>query len=194
MSPSLTCPDCKRVFTPQAGTQQAMCPSCAGGLSEWYCARGKKKVGPFSATKLHALAVAGKLVRTDMVLRPGAQKWVAAGDVPELFPAPPPLPTPAPPAAAQPTPSPSPSPSAAATPAGAFFSRHQVLAEGQVVPDGTRCVQCGCCSYNCPIGIDVRAHAWRSQPIHASHCLTCGECVRRCPRGVLSFERVPLVS
>ena len=65
-----------------------------------------------------------------------------------------------------------------------------VLADAHVVPDAERCVQCGCCSYNCPIGIDVRAHAHRGQPIHDSRCLTCGQCVQRCPRGVLSFEPV----
>ena len=74
-----------------------------------------------------------------------------------------------------------------------FLSRTQALADAQVVPDSLRCVQCGICSYNCPIGIDVRAHAWRGVPIHDSHCLTCGQCVNRCPRGVLSFERIPLV-
>jgi heterodisulfide reductase subunit C len=73
-----------------------------------------------------------------------------------------------------------------------FLSRHHVLSEGQVVPDAARCVQCGICSYNCPIGIDVRAHAWRGKPVNSSYCLTCGECVKRCPRGVLCFERIPL--
>lgn len=71
-------------------------------------------------------------------------------------------------------------------------SRHTALAEGQVVPEPARCVQCGICSYNCPINIDVRAHAWRGLPIHDSHCLTCGQCVQRCPRGVLRFERITL--
>ena len=31
--------------------------------------------------------------------------------------------------------------------------RHAVLSTGQVVPDPARCVQCGICSYNCPVGI-----------------------------------------
>jgi len=73
-----------------------------------------------------------------------------------------------------------------------MLSRQEVLSNGQVVPDATRCVQCGICSYNCPISIDVRAHAWRGLVVNSSYCLTCGECVKRCPRGVLSFERVPL--
>lgn len=73
-----------------------------------------------------------------------------------------------------------------------FGSRHQALAEAQVVPDSARCVQCGICSYNCPAGIDVRANAWRGRPIFDSHCITCSECVNRCPRGVLRFGRLPL--
>jgi NAD-dependent dihydropyrimidine dehydrogenase PreA subunit len=77
---------------------------------------------------------------------------------------------------------------------GSLVSRQQALAEAHVVPDSGRCVQCGCCSYNCPMGIDVRDHAHRGQPIHDSYCLTCGECVKRCPRGVLSFGRLALFS
>lgn len=64
-----------------------------------------------------------------------------------------------------------------------------VMAAGFVVPDPYRCVQCGICSYNCPIGIDVRAHAWRGEPVKHQECLTCGECVARCPRGALRFEQ-----
>ena len=74
-----------------------------------------------------------------------------------------------------------------------MFSRHEALSEAQVVPEAERCVQCGCCTYNCPMGIDVRAHAWRGLPIYDSRCLTCSECVKRCPRGVLRFERIPLL-
>ena len=70
--------------------------------------------------------------------------------------------------------------------------RREVLASGHVVPDPARCVQCGICSYNCPIEIDVRAHVWRGESITHSDCLTCGECVARCPRGVLHFEHTDL--
>ncbi len=70
--------------------------------------------------------------------------------------------------------------------------RRAVLVAGQVVPDTARCVQCGICSFNCPMGIDVRAHAWRGEPVVNSRCLTCGECVARCPRGVLRFERLSI--
>jgi ferredoxin len=73
-------------------------------------------------------------------------------------------------------------------------TRRQVIVEGQVVPESIRCVQCGICSFHCPIGIDVRRHAWLDEPIKDSHCLTCGECVARCPRGVLRFERSKIFS
>jgi ferredoxin len=68
-------------------------------------------------------------------------------------------------------------------------TRREVLIQGQVVPESTRCVQCGICSFHCPINIDVRRHAWEGVPVKDSRCLTCGECVARCPRGVLRFER-----
>ena len=71
-------------------------------------------------------------------------------------------------------------------------SRREALVAGQVVPDPTRCVQCGICSFNCPINIDVRRHAWEGVPVIHSECLTCGECVARCPRGALKFERSSL--
>ena len=67
--------------------------------------------------------------------------------------------------------------------------KRSVLVEGHVVPEPARCVQCGICSFHCPIEIDVRRHAWMGEIVKSSRCLTCGECVARCPRGVLRFER-----
>ncbi len=69
-------------------------------------------------------------------------------------------------------------------------SGHAVTANGWVVPEPGRCVQCGICSYYCPIDIDVRRYAWLNEPVKDSHCLTCGECVARCPRDVLRFELI----
>src|SRR5262249_4942679 len=137
----------------------------------WYYAQGKQRCGPVSAAQLRALVSAGTIVPTDMLLRAGTQKWVAAGKVKGLFPEP--VATPA---------APPPEPADVPTITIELVSRRLPLAEAQVVPEGSRCVQGGFWSYNCPIGIDVRGHAWRNQPIHDSHCLTCGECVKRCPR------------
>ena len=71
-------------------------------------------------------------------------------------------------------------------------ARHTARYSGHVVSDFARCVQCGICTYNCPIGIDVRAHVWRDEAVINSECLTCGECVARCPRGVLRFTQTDL--
>ncbi len=71
-------------------------------------------------------------------------------------------------------------------------AEHAVLAEAWVVPEPTRCVQCGICSFSCPMGIDVRRYVWRGEPVKDSRCLTCGECVRRCPRKLLRFEPIVL--
>ena len=66
--------------------------------------------------------------------------------------------------------------------------RHNRMASAQVVPLAGRCVQCGICSFNCPVGIDVRRHAWEAVPVVHSRCLSCSECILRCPRGVLRME------
>lgn len=66
--------------------------------------------------------------------------------------------------------------------------KRRAMVSAVVVPESVRCVECGICTYNCPIGIDVRAHVRRGQPVSDGRCLTCGECVARCPRGTLRFE------
>jgi heterodisulfide reductase subunit C len=68
------------------------------------------------------------------------------------------------------------------------FRRVRTLITGHVVPDSEKCIQCGICSYSCPVGIDVRLHAWTGEYIEDPNCLTCGECIEHCPRGVLHFE------
>ena len=73
-------------------------------------------------------------------------------------------------------------------------NKRKALVGGVVMPDSSRCVQCGVCNYNCPIGLDVRRHAWLGKPVHDSHCLTCGECIQRCPRGVLRFEHANMLN
>ena len=67
-------------------------------------------------------------------------------------------------------------------------SRRRALAEGRVVSQAVRCIQCGICSYNCPVDIDVRQYARRGEPVTDRRCILCGECVTRCPRGTLRIE------
>ena len=66
--------------------------------------------------------------------------------------------------------------------------RRRAMVAAHVVAEPARCVECGICSFNCPLGIDVRSHARQGLPIADSYCLTCGECVARCPRGTLRME------
>jgi ferredoxin len=63
----------------------------------------------------------------------------------------------------------------------------------QVTADASRCVQCGICGYNCPVGIEVREYARRGQNVTDSRCIACGECVARCPRGTLRWGPAILV-
>ncbi len=71
--------------------------------------------------------------------------------------------------------------------------RRRALSSGHLVSDPIRCIQCGVCSYNCPIGIDIRDHVWHEEPVGDGRCILCGECVARCPRGVLRFVSLQIV-
>jgi ferredoxin len=66
--------------------------------------------------------------------------------------------------------------------------KRRAMVSAVLVAEPIRCVECGICTYNCPLGIDIRARVRLRQPIADSYCLTCGECVARCPRGTLRFE------
>ena len=59
---------------------------------------------------------------------------------------------------------------------------------GRVVADASRCVQCGVCSYNCPVGIPVRDYAHRGLAVDDPNCITCSNCIQVCPRGTLRWE------
>ena len=60
-----------------------------------------------------------------------------------------------------------------------------------VTPDGSRCVQCGACSFSCPIGIQVRDFARHGQCVDDPRCVQCGQCVEVCPRGTLRWAPHP---
>ena len=67
-------------------------------------------------------------------------------------------------------------------------AKRRAMVSAVVVAERVRCVECGVCTYNCPLGIDVRSHVREGLPVADGYCLTCGECVARCPRGTLRFE------
>jgi heterodisulfide reductase subunit C len=66
--------------------------------------------------------------------------------------------------------------------------KRRAMVTAVLVAEPIRCVECGICTFNCPLGIDIRAKVRLGQPVGDHHCLTCGECVARCPRGTLRFE------
>ncbi len=61
----------------------------------------------------------------------------------------------------------------------------------QITTDGGRCIQCGVCSTNCPVGVNVRTFAWQGLPVTDERCTQCGLCVDVCPRRTLSWEKDP---
>jgi ferredoxin len=56
-----------------------------------------------------------------------------------------------------------------------------------VTPDPARCVQCGVCGYNCPVGIPVRDFARQGKVVDDARCVQCGQCIEVCPRGTLRW-------
>jgi ferredoxin len=61
--------------------------------------------------------------------------------------------------------------------------------DAQVTPDPARCVQCGVCGYNCPVGIPVRDYAGLGRSVDDVRCVQCGQCIEVCPRGTLRWVR-----
>src|SRR5437016_3579252 len=54
-------------------------------MQQWYLAKGKQRLGPFTSTQLQEMATHGDLQPSDVVLLQGAQKWIAASSVKGLF-------------------------------------------------------------------------------------------------------------
>ena len=52
---------------------------------QWYIARNKQKIGPFSIEQMLALITDGKLFKSDMVLESSQKKWRLAETVEEMF-------------------------------------------------------------------------------------------------------------
>ncbi|MFQ5809565.1 MAG: 4Fe-4S binding protein, partial [Armatimonadota bacterium] len=63
----------------------------------------------------------------------------------------------------------------------ASYGRYAIRTRGEL------CMACGMCSTYCEMGIDIRGHAMRGEPIKTTSCVGCGMCIEKCPRRVLSF-------
>ena len=68
--------------------------------------------------------------------------------------------------------------------------RLRLLGRGLVMAQAGRCVECGLCTYNCPMGVDTRRYARHGLPVTDAACILCGSCVAHCPRGTLRLEFV----
>ncbi|HZY41424.1 MAG TPA: 4Fe-4S dicluster domain-containing protein [Anaerolineae bacterium] len=71
---------------------------------------------------------------------------------------------------------------------GAGHGQAASKVDGRVAADATRCVQCGICGYNCPVGIQVREYAREGKIVDDPRCVKCGLCIEKCPRGTLRWE------
>lgn len=77
--------------------------------------------------------------------------------------------------------------------AEAFGSNGHTPQNFRIATDETRCVQCGICGHNCPVGIQVREYAREGRTVNDSRCIGCGLCIAKCPRGTLRFETYPVL-
>lgn len=66
--------------------------------------------------------------------------------------------------------------------------RLRLLGRGLVVAEAGRCIECGLCAWNCPVGVDTRRYARHGLPVTDPSCILCGSCIAHCPRSTLRFE------
>lgn len=52
---------------------------------QWYIAKGKQKLGPFSIEQMQQMAAKGELLKTEMVLGSNQKKWCLAETVENIF-------------------------------------------------------------------------------------------------------------
>ena len=56
-----------------------------------------------------------------------------------------------------------------------------------LVADKKECKNCGTCSTNCPMSLDVNAMVQKTN-MRNSECILCGTCVDNCPNGTIKFS------
>ncbi len=68
------------------------------------------------------------------------------------------------------------------------ISRKASLPVLRLSAEKDKCVNCGICSRNCPMSIDVRNMVQKGS-MYDPECIFCGNCIDSCPRKVISFSR-----
>lgn len=66
-------------------------------------------------------------------------------------------------------------------PLGAFYGLFQKFSFLKLKVDGEKCVNCGRCTSQCKMNVDVVHNP------NSMECIRCGECAKVCPKGALRF-------
>jgi NosR/NirI family nitrous oxide reductase transcriptional regulator len=63
----------------------------------------------------------------------------------------------------------------------------------KITPEKGKCIDCNVCNQYCQMGIDIKSHALKGEPVTLvdSPCVGCNECIVRCPMGILHLGDVP---
>ncbi|MEE8403043.1 MAG: 4Fe-4S binding protein [Candidatus Hydrothermarchaeaceae archaeon] len=73
-------------------------------------------------------------------------------------------------------------------PAGAFIGAISKRGRFAISGDQEKCTECGICTANCQMGIDVRDFISNGTKIKSDQCVGCGICISMCPVKILKFE------
>lgn len=52
-------------------------------------------------------------------------------------------------------------------------------------PSGKQCIECGLCTKNCPMDVDVMAYIKASKRVNDTECILCQNCKQNCPTGAI---------
>ena len=56
----------------------------------------------------------------------------------------------------------------------------------QLTPDPSRCIDCGKCTKECPMGLDVNGMV-RNREKENADCILCANCADTCPQGAITY-------
>lgn len=73
-------------------------------------------------------------------------------------------------------------------PVGGFQSLFSRLSLGKIQIEISKCLDCGACTKNCQMGVNIDKYIAESAPaISDMNCIFCGDCVDKCPKAALRF-------
>jgi len=63
----------------------------------------------------------------------------------------------------------------------------------KITPEPGKCIDCNVCNQYCQMGIDIKSHALKGEPVTLvdSPCVGCNECIVRCPMEILHLGDLP---